>query len=134
MVYRAKGVINGMEFVQFHPTSLYNPKESPSFLISEALRGAGAVLKDFNGNDLMSKYDKRGSLAPRDIVARAIDNELKISGKEHVFLDARSIPHNQIFQHFPNIYAKCLSAGIDITKYDSGCSGCTLLMWRNQNR
>ena len=116
MVYRAKGVINGMEFVQFHPTSLYNPKESPSFLISEALRGAGAVLKDFNGNDLMSKYDKRGSLAPRDIVARAIDNELKISGKEHVFLDARSIPHNQIFQHFPNIYAKCLSAGIDITK------------------
>ncbi|HNY62160.1 MAG TPA: L-aspartate oxidase [Bacteroidales bacterium] len=116
MVYRAKGVINGMEFVQFHPTSLYNPKESPSFLITEALRGAGAVLKDFYGNELMSKYDKRGSLAPRDIVARAIDNELKISGKEHVFLDARSIPHNQIFQHFPNIYAKCLSAGIDITK------------------
>lgn len=116
MVYRAKGVVNGMEFVQFHPTSLYNPKESPSFLITEALRGAGAILKDFQGNDFMKKYDQRGSLAPRDIVARAIDNEMKISGKEHVYLDATSLSNDQIFQHFPNIYAKCLSAGIDITK------------------
>lgn len=116
MVYRAKGIVSGMEFVQFHPTSLYNPKESPSFLITEALRGAGAILKNYNGNDLMNKYDSRGSLAPRDIVARAIDNEMKISGKDHVFLDATQISKHEIFEHFPNIYAKCLSAGIDITK------------------
>lgn len=116
MVYRAKGIVSGMEFVQFHPTSLYNPKESPSFLITEALRGAGAILKDLDGNELMLKYDPRGSLAPRDIVARAIDNEMKISGKDHVYLDARGIPNHKIFEHFPNIYAKCLSSGIDITK------------------
>ena len=116
MVYRAKGQVRGMEFVQFHPTSLYNPKESPSFLITEAMRGAGAVLKDATGNDFMHKYDMRGSLAPRDIVARAIDNEMKISGSDCLFLDARPIHKNQIFNHFPNIYAKCLSIGIDITK------------------
>jgi len=116
MVYRAKGHVRGMEFVQFHPTSLFNPKESPSFLITEALRGAGAVLKDEEGNEFMLKYDTRGSLAPRDIVARAIDNEMKISGKEHVWLDAAKIKKNEIFEHFPNIYAKCLSIGIDITK------------------
>jgi len=116
MVYRAKGQVRGMEFVQFHPTSLYNPKESPSFLITEALRGAGAVLKDENRNEFMHKYDERGSLAPRDIVARAIDNEMKMSGKEHVWLDATKIRENEIFEHFPNIYAKCLSIGIDITK------------------
>jgi len=116
MVYRAKGQVKGMEFVQFHPTSLYNPKESPSFLITEALRGVGAVLKDENRNEFMQKYDARGSLAPRDIVARAIDNEMKMSGKEHVWLDATKIRENEIFEHFPNIYAKCLSIGIDITK------------------
>jgi L-aspartate oxidase len=116
MVYRAKGHVRGMEFVQFHPTSLFNPKEYPSFLITEALRGAGAVLKDENGNEFMQKYDARGSLAPRDIVARAIDNEMKMSGKEHVWLDATKITKSEIFDHFPNIYAKCLSIGIDITK------------------
>ncbi|MDL2296815.1 L-aspartate oxidase [Bacteroidales bacterium OttesenSCG-928-B11] len=116
MVYRAKGEVRGMEFVQFHPTSLYNPKESPSFLITEALRGAGAILKDHNGEFFMEKYDPRGSLAPRDIVARAIDTEMKISGKECVFLDATSVKKNEIFNHFPNIYAKCLSIGVDITK------------------
>ncbi len=116
MVYRAKGHVRGMEFVQFHPTSLYNPKESPSFLITEAMRGAGAVLKDASGNDFMHKYDMRGSLAPRDIVARAIDNEMKISGSDSVFLDTTHISENEIFNHFPNIYAKCLSVGIDITK------------------
>jgi len=116
MVYRAKGQVRGMEFVQFHPTSLYNPKESPSFLITEALRGAGAVLKDKNGNEFMQKYDPRGSLAPRDITARAIDNEMKLSGKEYVWLDATKIKKNEIFEHFPNIYAKCLSIGVDITK------------------
>lgn len=116
MVYRAKGEVRGMEFVQFHPTSLYNPKESPAFLITEALRGAGAILKDKNGIAFMEKYDERGSLAPRDIVARAIDTEMKISGDECVFLDATKVKKHEIFNHFPNIYAKCLSIGIDITK------------------
>lgn len=116
MVHRAKGVIRGMEFVQFHPTTLYNPTERPAFLITEALRGAGAILKDFQGKSFMEKYDARGSLAPRDIVARAIDHELKISGENHVFLDARSIDKKVFFNHFPNIYSKCLSIGIDATK------------------
>jgi L-aspartate oxidase len=116
MVYRAKGQVRGMEFVQFHPTSLYNPKESPSFLITEAMRGAGAVLRDENHEEFMYKYDQRGSLAPRDITARAIDNEMKLSGREHVWLDATKIKKHEIFDHFPNIYAKCLSIGIEITK------------------
>lgn len=116
MVYRAKGVVRGMEFVQFHPTSLYNPKESPSFLITEAMRGAGAILKDGNGVAFMSKYDKRGSLAPRDIVARVIDNEMKRQGVDHVYLDTALISKQELFDHFPNIYAKCLSIGIDISK------------------
>lgn len=116
MVYRAKGIVRGMEFVQFHPTSLYNPKESPSFLITEAMRGAGAILKDANGNTFVDKYDERGSLAPRDIVARAIDSEMKRQGVDHVYLDTTLIPKQEIFEHFPNIYAKCLSIGIDITK------------------
>ena len=116
MVYRAKGAVRGMEFVQFHPTTLYNPTERPSFLITEAMRGAGATLKDKNGVEFMRKYDTRGSLAPRDIVARAIDNEMKMSGVDHVYLDATKIAPHEIFNHFPNIYAKCLSIGIDITK------------------
>lgn len=116
MVYRAKGHVRGMEFVQFHPTALYNPNEKPSFLITEALRGAGAILKDFQGNEFMHKYDSRGSLASRDIVARAIDNEMKISGEDHVYLDARHIPQDIIIMHFPNIYAKCLQIGINLTK------------------
>jgi len=116
MLYRAKGVVDNMEFIQFHPTSLYNPKEKPSFLITEALRGAGAELKDINGNAFMHRYDDRKSLAPRDIVARAIDNEMKISGSDHVYLDARNIDEAEIMDHFPTIYAKCLSIGINITK------------------
>jgi L-aspartate oxidase len=116
MVYRAKGQGRGMEVVQFHPTSLFNPKESPSFLITEAMRGAGAILKDENHEEFMRKYDPRSSLAPRDITARAIDNEMKLSGKEHLWLDATKIKKNEIFEHFPNIYAKCLRIGIDITK------------------
>jgi L-aspartate oxidase len=116
MVYRAKGTIEKMEFIQFHPTSLYNPAEKPSFLITEALRGFGGILKDISGNEFMHKYDKRLSLAPRDIVARAIDNELKISGEDHLYLDCRHLNRNELINHFPAIYAKCLSIGIDMTR------------------
>lgn len=116
MVYRAKGSVENMEFIQFHPTALYNPSEKPSFLITEALRGFGAILKTFNGKEFMQKYDQRGSLAPRDIVARAIDNEMKLSGEEHIYLDCRKLNKNDLMYHFPNIYAKCLSIGIDITR------------------
>ncbi|HTX89056.1 MAG TPA: L-aspartate oxidase [Bacteroidales bacterium] len=116
MVYRAKGTIENMEFIQFHPTALYNPGEKPSFLISEALRGFGAILKNVDGKEFMQKYDARLSLAPRDITARAIDNELKISGEDHVYLDCRHLNKNELINHFPSIYAKCLSIGIDITR------------------
>ncbi len=116
MVFRAKGVIQNMEFVQFHPTSLYNPKETPSFLITEAMRGYGAILRTAKGKEFMHKYDERGCLAPRDVVARAIDNELKGSGDEFVYLDVRHKPAEDTKQHFPTIYQKCLSVGIDITK------------------
>lgn len=116
MVRRAKGEVDKMEFIQFHPTSLYNPAEKPSFLITEALRGSGAVLKTRQGKEFMQKYDARLSLAPRDIVARAIDNELKISGDDYVCLDARHLDMQQILGHFPAIYAKCLSIGIDMTR------------------
>ncbi len=116
MIKRANGVIDKMEFIQFHPTSLYNPNEKPNFLITEALRGSGAVLKTRQGKEFMQKYDSRLSLAPRDIVARAIDNELKLSGDEFVCLDARHLPMDVILNHFPTIYAKCLSIGVDMTK------------------
>lgn len=116
MVSRAKGIIEDMEFVQFHPTALYSPSERPEFLITEALRGFGAILKDQNGNEFMQKYDSRGSLAPRDIVARAIDSEMKIAGIDYVYLDARHISYEQLMIHFPNIYKKCMSVGIDMTK------------------
>ena len=116
MVYRAKGKVTDMEFIQFHPTALYNPEERPSFLITEAMRGSGALLRNQRGEKFMNKYDPRGSLAPRDIVARAIDNEMKISGDEFVYLDATKIPEEELKNHFPNIYAKCLSLGIDIAK------------------
>ena len=116
MVYRAKGEVENMAFVQFHPTSLYNPSERPSFLITEAMRGFGAILKTIDGKEFMHKYDSRGSLAPRDIVARAIDNEMKLRGEDHVFLDATFKNPSEIINHFPNIYQKCLSLDIDITK------------------
>jgi len=116
MVYRAKGMIENMEFVQFHPTALYNPSERPSFLITEALRGAGAILKNHKGETFMDKYDERGSLAPRDIVARAIDNEMKLEGKNFMFLDGTRINKKEWQEHFPNILKKCSTLGIDINK------------------
>ncbi len=115
MVYRAKGIIDNLEFLQFHPTSLFNPGERPSFLITEAMRGFGGVLKTQDGKEFMQKYDERGSLAPRDIVARAIDNEMKITGHEYVYLDCTHLDVEGLKSHFPHIYEKCKSIGIDIT-------------------
>ena len=116
MVYRAKGAITNMEFIQFHPTALYAPHLKPAFLISEAVRGAGAVLKTMDGKEFMQKYDERKSLAPRDITARAVDNEMKMRGEEHVYLDCTHIGRDKFIEHFPTIYGKCLSEGIDCLK------------------
>ena len=117
MVYRAKGTVQDMEFVQFHPTSLYHPGEThPAYLITEAMRGYGGILRLPNGESFMEKYDKRLSLASRDIVARAIDREMKTHGLDHVCLDVTHKDPEETRHHFPNIYAKCLSIGIDITK------------------
>ncbi len=116
MVYRAKGTVQDMEFVQFHPTALYHPGDRPAFLITEAMRGYGAVLRNLSGDEFMHKYDPRLSLAPRDVVARAIDNEMKQRGDDHVYLDVTHKDPEQTKLHFPNIYKHCLGIGIDITK------------------
>lgn len=117
MMYRAKGLLSNMEFIQFHPTSLYNPAgENPSFLISEAVRGFGGILKTKDGEEFMQNYDDRKSLAPRDIVARAIDNEMKVRGDDFVYLDCTHLDKVGFLNHFPNIYEKCLSLGIDAMK------------------
>ena len=117
MVYRAKGRVANMEFMQFHPTSLFNPAvENPSFLVSEAVRGFGAVLRTTDGKEFMHKYDERLSLAPRDIVARAIDNEMKIRGDEYEYLDCTHLDQEEFYNHFPNITDKCKSLGIDPAK------------------
>lgn len=113
MAYRARARVANMEFIQFHPTALY-PTEDPAFLISEAIRGEGAVLRRLDGTTFMEGYHPRGSLAPRDVVARAIDRELKLTGAPHVILDISPIPADEMERRFPGAVEGCRERGIDL--------------------
>ena len=115
MAYRAGVEVRNMEFIQFHPTAFYS-RDSDRFLISEAVRGEGGILRNLAGEAFMGRYDSRKDLAPRDIVARAIDSEMKQSGARHVWLDTRHIPVKKLHDHFPNIYDYCMQQGIALEK------------------
>ena len=116
MCHRARAHTENMEFIQFHPTTLYNPGEKPNFLITEAMRGFGAILRLQSGEEFMDNYHPMASLAPRDVVARAIFREMTKRGEVFVYLDVTPKDPDAVRSHFPNIYEKCLSIGIDITK------------------
>src|SRR5690606_39482440 len=114
--WRAGASVSVMEFVQFHPTALYDEKESPAFLISEAVRGQGAYLRNSAGERFMFRYHVDGELASRDIVARAISSEIQSQAEPFVYLDCTPIPVDTVRKHFPNIYQTCLSRGIDLAR------------------
>lgn len=116
LAHRAKAKISNMEFIQFHPTAFYSKHSGQLFLISEAVRGFGAKLKTKDGKPFMHKYDEREELASRDIVARAIDNEMKTRGDDYVCLDCRDLDREKFLEHFPNIYEKCEEEGLDMFK------------------
>lgn len=114
LAHRAKAKISHMQFIQFHPTAFYSKHAGQLFLISEAVRGFGAKLKTKDGQPFMHKYDEREELASRDIVARAIDNEMKLRGDDYVCLDCRDLDKEKFLIHFPNIYEKCQEEGLDM--------------------
>ncbi|MDH6355243.1 L-aspartate oxidase [Dysgonomonas sp. PH5-45] len=114
LAHRAKAKISNMQFIQFHPTAFYSGKAGQLSLISEAVRGFGAKLRTVSGEPFMHKYDEREELASRDIVARAIDNEMKLRGDDHVCLDCRHLDHDKFMAHFPNIYQQCKDEGLDM--------------------
>lgn len=116
LAHRAKAKISNMQFIQFHPTAFYSPRAGQLSLISEAVRGFGAKLRTASGEPFMHKYDEREELASRDIVARAIDSEMKLRGDDYVCLDCRNLDREKFMEHFPNIYQQCKDDGYDMFK------------------